>query len=352
MAITKIVDLWTPAVWADAMREKQATAAGLWNSPAVVKSQLFDALASAGGTAANIPLWKDLTDADDEIQVESTGPNVTALTGGHQIAPITNRVAAYGATALAAAVTGSSNDPIAEIIAQISDNRDKRRQKRLISILRGLFGTGTSGARNGAAAYSACRLGGTTDEPFTETGLGATDDQLFSADMFISGKALMGEIGNDLLGGILLIHSTVLARLELIDKETFKTGIQSELPFTARTYRGLQVVVSDSLSRAGTTNGKVYDTYIIAPGAIAFGAKPQAQDEIDVASLQYHQDKEKNDAYVYDRTREIVHILGAKWQGTPVGQSATNAELATAGNWDLVATSAARCGVVAIRTNG
>jgi hypothetical protein len=55
---------------------------------------------------------------------------------------------------------------------------------------------------------------------------------------------------------------------------------------------------------------------------------------------------------IYDRTRSMIHVNGTKWVGTPAGQSATNAELATNTNWNLVFQTADRCGIVQIKTNG
>jgi hypothetical protein len=63
-------------------------------------------------------------------------------------------------------------------------------------------------------------------------------------------------------------------------------------------------------------------------------------------------DAAKNNIALYDRTRFLMHVVGTKWKGSPAGQSATNAELATAGNWELAYTSAARVPAVRIQTNG
>ena len=48
----------------------------------------------------------------------------------------------------------------------------------------------------------------------------------------------------------------------------------------------------------------------------------------------------------------MIHVNGTKWVGTPAGQSAANAELATNTNWNLVFQTADRCGIVQIKTNG
>jgi hypothetical protein len=352
MALTQVSDLWVPDIWIPATREKLATFPSILNSGAVVKNQVFDAISTGGGIAATIPMWKDITDQDDEVQVEDQAPvNTNRIQAALMVGVMTNRVWKGGGTALAAQITGNG-DPVEEMTRQLAMGRDKRRQKRVLATLRGAFGS--AGARNGAAALSAVRLGGTTDEPFDETGLDATDDQRFSPDMFIDAKALMGELQNDLSGGLLLMHPNIKARLEKLDKEQFKTGKPSDLPFDITTYRGIPLILSEALIRAGTGDGYVYDTYLLGRGVIAFGEKPQVGQKKDVASLQMDLDNDKNNEYIWDRTREVIHLNGMKWVGNPAdaNNGPTNAELQTAGNWQLAYQTANRVGVVCIRTNG
>jgi hypothetical protein len=349
MAIADIAALLTPAIWVDGMREKQATFPSVLNAGIVTRTPLMDGIASGAGTGVNVPFFKDITDQDDEIQVEDTAPVTTnGITRGQQIAPVLNRVCLNAVTALSAQVSGT--DPLGEMLDQATERRLKQRNKTLIALLRGLFGT--AGAANGAAALSAVRLGGVTEEPFDETGADATSDQLFSPDKFIDMKYLLGELSNDLQSGALIVHPTIAGRLEKLDKDGFKTGKPSDLPFEITTYRGVPLFQSAALVRAGTGDGYVYDSYLIARGRVGYGEKAQSTNIGDVASLVVDGDAAKNNQAVYDRTRFLMLLAGTKWVGTPSGQSATNAELQTTTNWELVYTTAARCGAVAVRTNG
>lgn len=351
MAIAKIGDIWVPDIWIRSMNEKLATFPSILSSKAVTRNAELDSIASGPGTSANIPFYKDITDQEDEIQTEDTAPVSTqGITTGKMVATILNRQTKNGASAFSGQLSGT--DPVGEITAQMQMRRQKQRNKTIIATLRGAFGA--TEAANVAAALSAVRLGGTTaeDQLFDESGEDATDQQKMSPDMFIDLKSLMGELAGDLSNGLLLLHTNVKARLEKLDALNFKTGKPSDLPFTIQTYRDIPIMVSDRLVRAGTTNGFVYDTYLIGPGVIGWGEKAQAGDSIDVASLQLDQDKDKNNEYIYDRTRFLVHINGLKWVGTPGGDTATNAELQVAASWELVYTTANRCGVVCVRTNG
>lgn len=346
----QISDLWTPAIWVKAMRERQATFPALWNSGIVAKSDLMDQIASGAGTSANVPFLKDITDQADEVQVENTAPVTdNGAPGSVQNFPILNRVTKNSVTALATQVAGA--DPLTQIISSMTERRLKQRQTTGIAMLRGLFGS--AGAINAAGALTAVRLGGTTAEPAIEAGAAATDSNLMTPDKFINAKALMGELGDLLRNGCFLCHPNVKSRLEILDSLNFKSlKMPSELPWDIQTYRDIPIFTSVALSRVGTISGFVYDSYLIARGAIGYGDKPQAGDVRDVAALQYWFDRALNNDLIYDRTRFILGVDGTNWTGIPAGQSATNAELQTSTNWSLVYQTANRCGVACIRTNG
>lgn len=350
MALTKLSDLWVPDLWMEATREKTATGVSILNSGIVQRSDQFDLVASGAGVSANIPMWRDITDDDEEIQAEDTAPaTVKGITTGKMVTTILSRVSKYGATALSAQVSGG--DPVAQILSQLGMNRLKRRQKALLSIMRGIMGTGAQTPGQAQGALRALRV-----DHFLEDGATPANGNTIDADMFIDACALMGELlKDDLRGGAILAHSLIVAALEKADKESFKNGVESGLPFSVTTYRGIPIFVSDSLVRAGATSGKVFDTYVFSRGVIGYGEKPQAVDNgttVDTAALQFDTDKDKNNQYLWDRTRYMLHPNGMKWVGTPAGETATNAELQAHGNWELVYATANRVGMVAIRTNG
>lgn len=347
MALTTISDLWTPEIWIQGASEKARALPSILNSGVVVQTPLFDEIASGAGVAANLPFFKDSSDDTDEIQVEDTAPTDGEILAGVQIAPILNRVKSYNVTALAMQVSGASPDPVGEILNQIALGRMKRRLRTLISVLRGAFGGGTD-ANGSASELTSLRV-----EAFDESGLDATNDQKTSADLIITASALLGELGDSLAGGAILTHPNVVAQLNILDKESFKDGVESGLPFTTRTYRGIPIFTSNLLVRAGTGNGFVYETYILSRGSIGYGAKPQSNKVGDTAHLVLDEAQAaKNNLAVYDRNRYVIHLNGMKWVGNAAGQSATDAELATIANWDLVYSSADRVGGVLIRTNG
>ncbi len=314
----------------------------------MVQSPELDAIASGAGISANVPFYKDTSDDTDEIQVQDTAPTNGEITGGLQVVPILNRVKSYDVTALAAQVSGASPTPIDQIFQTIGFGRTKRRQRTLISTLRGVFGGGDEANGSASVALTANRV-----EAFDENGLDAGADQKISPDLFIAAAALLGELDEMLLGGAIFAHPNVVAQLNILDKASFKNGVESGLPFKVRTYREIPIFTSRLLARAGTGNGFVYETYILSPGTIGIGAKPQSSMVGDAAHLILDETAiAKNNLTVFDRNRYLIHVNGTRWGGTPSGQSATDAELATVASWTLVYQSSDRVGGVLIRTNG
>lgn len=337
MASTAISNLWSPAIWIKGTNEAARTLPGLISSQVVAQGGLFDTIASGAGTAANVPFFKDLTDTAEGIQVELTAPTINNHTSGTQIFPILNREVSFGSGALAAAVTGE--DVVGDITRQLGLARQKRMQVTMLNILNGLF----------AFASGTAALAATRNAIHTETGNSAVAANLWSTAAFNNTAALLGELQGNLQGGAIFVHPIVRAAMLTADANSFERVSRGDLMIER--YRGLDVYVSNGLSRAGTTNGTVYGTYILAPRSVALGMKPQTSG-VDASSLQFYNRPDINDYQVYDRTRYVIGVAGTAFTGTPSGQSATNAELATASNWALRYGSADRCGVALLMTNG
>ena len=354
MALATMSNLWVPDVWIDGIRERSATSPAVFNSAIVVRTAEMDAIASGPGTSVNIPFFKDITEQDDEVQVENQAPTTThGITSGKQVAAPMERQTKNQITAMAKRITGKN--PVGEMLDMLFGRKAKQRQKTLLAMLRGLCGT--YGARNAAAALSAIRLGGTTAEPFDETGLDATDDQKIGPDMFIDVKALFGQLQSELVNGLFFCHSNIKARLEKLDKDNFKDGRPSQLPFSIERYRDIPIVIDDALVRNADNGGYVYDSYLVLPGTVGYGEKPQVGGELnnpvaDVASMNMVVDADKNNETLYDRSRFVMHVAGTKWKGDPAAETQTNAELMVTDSWELVYEFAKLCGVACFRTNG
>jgi hypothetical protein len=344
MAITSIADLWTPDIWITGANERMNTLPALISSPVVKRVSEFDALAEGGGITVNVPYFRDITDQADAPQVEATQPTMQKLTSGKQIAPIFNRETGLASSSLAASVSGA--DPVANILAQIATRRQKQRQATLVNILRGIFGFANAPA--GAGALNAVR-----NDVFLEAGVNPASNQLISPFVFADTIARLGELADTTIGGGILMHPLIRASLIKQDQIAFEHYSTQE-GTKLETYKGYRVFASNLLFRAGGASGYVFDTYIFAPGVFAWGEKPQVDgaQKADAASMRLWVNPQTNVEEIYDRTRFLLHPNGLRWTGAPGGQSATNAELATAGNWSLDYATPDRVGIVCLRSNG
>jgi hypothetical protein len=252
MATTRLSDLFTPDIWIDGMREEMRLLPSIVNSPVFQQTPRLQAIASGPGTTANIPYWADITDAGgEEIQVEATAPTTIAnISATKMVGVICNRVKKFGAEALAEYVSGG--DPVREYLIQLGNDRLKRRQITAIKMLRALFGTGAQTPSQAQGILRTCRL-----DYFLEAGASPAAGQLIDATKVITTIATLGERNADVKNGGIFMHSAIRAALEVQDATSFQNGVQSGLPFTVQTYRGIPVYISDSLSRAGATSGTV-----------------------------------------------------------------------------------------------
>jgi hypothetical protein len=356
MAATTIANLWVPDIWIRTLNEKVNTLPSLITSPIVRRTGEFDALAEGGGQTVNLPYFRDISNTRSTIQIEGVQPTLNNLTSGKQYAPILNRALPYGVSALSAAVIGSGETPVENLLGQLAINKQKDRQATMVNILRGIFGFAS--APNGAGALSAVR-----NDVFSETGATPPANQCISPYNVADTIAALGELADTTLGGGILMHPLIRASLIKQDQISFKH--YSEQSGTLLTgdavssnqleyYKGYRVFVSNLLQRAGGVSGYVFDTYIFAPGVFAWGEKAQRDGTLvaDVASLSLYPNPQLNQVEIYDRSRFLLHPNGMKWTGAPAGQSAADSELSVATNWTLDYASADRVGIVSLRSNG
>lgn len=340
MARDAISDLWVPAIWTPAIFERTLKLPSIFNSRVVVRSPRLTELASGAGQTFNIPHWRDFSDQADAIQAQDTATTVTVMGSGKQIGVALNREWGNGIEALAAQHTGSTaEEALINVYDAIGVRRLKSYQRALIYSLRGFCASAASAIVNNIAEE---------DADYTVDSTNYID-----SDVIIDAAKLLGEAKSELNGGIILMHSTVEGNLRKQDSNAFvQASIDGGVTITR--YKGMEVVISDELTRAGTGSPAttVYETYLFTPGTVGFGEKPQSNRIGDVASLVLDGDAAKNNQSLYDRVRYLVHINGSKFTGTPSGESPTNAELATSGSWGLAFQTASRCGFTQIRSNG
>lgn len=349
LAIASVADFIIPEIWIPGMTEPIVEGKNIMTSPAIASSPLFAQIASGPSDSANIPFFKE-PDFADAIQIEGMKPTVNGISHIKQVAPILNRVSACGVTALAAAVSGT--DPLGEMLMFQAKIRMRQRQTTLLNILRGAFGAHT----DTTAAFNALRSNLCTTSGSLVAG------NLIDLPAVLTLAALLGDAVENLEGGVLWIHPDIkkaLLEQDIIDYDQPSTAGT----LTLRNYRGCQIFTNSALKTTATINSvpsvPIYRSYLFAPRSIAVGDKPQTTNVGDVASITTEALASTNNREVFDRTRFLMQPSGLSWKGTPAGQSASNAELATIANWELAKnadTSAEfdpkNVGIVELITNG
>lgn len=339
-AATTISDVWVPEVWIPGVAEPVIQQPTLLNSGIVARSPRLDEIASGGGTTANLPNLRE-PDHDDEVQ-KVTGPTVNGIGHGRQVAPILRRVNTLGSKALAQAQIGLPSNINVDLVGFITwcihRQRMRQRQRTLLAQLRGIFGT----------AFADMGF-----ESFSESVAAQTSAHFIDGVMFNDATALLGEAKEMLDAGAMICHPDIEKALN--NQDDITTEKDSDGRIRLRRYKGqIPLFVSDLLVRPGVTDGKVYDTYIFAPGTVGMGDKPQSSDVGDSASLLKKEDEHLNEITFYDRTQFVLHPNGARWVPAiaTAEDSPSNAELQTALNWQSALSDVRHLGIVQLTTNG
>lgn len=297
MAKTKIVDIVVPEVFNPYVIERTAELSALWQSGIVRRTPELDSLASSGGTIINMPYWEDLTGAD-QVLSDNVALEVNKITAGQDKAVLLMRGNAWSVNDLAKALSG--DDPMRAIGDLVAAYWARRWQAVLLSTLSGVFGA-TSMATNLHNISAA-----------TKKGIDATTT--------LDALQKLGDAKDRLVA--FAMHSateTFLAKNDLIEYIR-----ESDANPRVPTYLGKRVIVDDGLPAAEG----VFTTYIFGEGAFGLGegAAP--------VPTEFDRDSLAGDDIMINRRHFILHPRGVAWQNA--NGNPTNAELATATNWERV----------------
>lgn len=299
---TKIQDVIVPEVFNPYVVERTAELSALVKSGIIVRDEELDSLARAGGRLINMPFWKDLT-GDDEVLSDNGALTPGKITAGQDIACLLMRGKAWSVNDLAKALSG--DDPMKAIGDLVAEYWARRKQKTLLSVLKGVF---TSSSMSGNVHDISSLSGG---------------EEKISGKSFIAAKNKLGDASDKLTA--VMMHSatfTVLEQQNLISYIPNSDGVV-EFP----TYMNKRVIVDDGCPESAG----VYTTYLFGEGAIGEGngAAP-VPTETDRDSL-------AGEDILINRQHFILHPRGVKFTDSSVaGKSPTNAELENQDNWNRV----------------
>ena len=321
MAKTAVADIIIPTEFEKYAIERTAELAQFGQCGIIESDPMFDAIASEGGREVKMPFWKDLT-ATRQLLSDSASLTVNKITSDQDIARIQNDGQVWSVNHLAKVISG--DDPMQAIVDLVGEYWARTDEGLIVSSLKGMFGAATmSGnllgihAESIAGQSSATRLNGST---------------------FVDACAKLGDRADRLTA--VAMHSATeaaLRKLDLIDFVPDSLG-KSML----RSFQGRRVVVDDNLpTRAGTTDGTVYTTYLFGQGAFAKGSAKLDSDTLQggfgTEGVEIARVPLDSDTVLINRRRYVLHPRGVKFTSASVaGDTPTNAELETASNWTRV----------------
>jgi len=318
--VTRIADIIEPSVFVPYMIDRTNELSELVQSGIVLRDPGMDILASRGGRTINMPFFQDLTGNSQNLS--DTSPLETRKIGTEKdVARIIYRGNAWSSNELANAVSGA--DPMAAIAELVAAWWVRDEQQTLLNMMKGVFQDNIDNDSGDLVHTAAAEATGDVKE------YNDTSPTVMNPYAIIDARQKLGDAANKFTA--LMMHSkcyTDLLKQNLIQFIPASDG-RTKLP----TYMDYRVLVDDGCpTRAGTTSGTVYRSFLFAQGAIARGeGSPETPAETDRDSL-------AGEDILISRRHFLLHTRGIKWTEDTVTDniSPSNADLALAANWDRV----------------
>ena len=321
MATVQLADVYNPLVFAQAEQEKQIQLNRFIQSGVAVMDPRLNAMASTGGNIGELPFYQPL--GTEEPNYSTDNPATLSTPAKITSSKMVYRLAAQNKSwsAMDLAVELALADPVAAITGRIGQYWATNNEKRIIQSVRGLIADNIANDAKDMILDISVAAGGTV-----------SDANRIDGNAVIDTVQTLGDHGE--LLSAMAMHSVIYRRLQKLNLIDFIPDARGEINIP--TYMGKAVIVDDSLSGITYDTSKVYfDTILFGAGAIALGeGMPTTQSEI---KRNAHAGNGGGEWQIYSRRSDIIHPLGFKFTSSSVaGQSATQAELATAANWDRV----------------
>jgi hypothetical protein len=321
MAKTQLADIITPSQFEPYVIQRTAEKSDLFQSGIVTRTADYDSRASMGGNQVNMPHWNDLTGNRQPLS-DSAALTPQKLAADQDIARIHNDGNAWSWNHLASVVSGS--DPAQALADFLADYWNRQNQYMLVSSLKGVFAAGSMSG-NLLAIHS-------------ESVASTTSSTKLNGATFVDATQKLGDRGDRLVA--VAMHSAVEAALRKLDLIDFIPDSQGTAQI--RTFQGRRVIIDDGCpSRAGTTDGLVYTTYLFGYGAFGAGFADLNGQPVEggfgTQGFEMSRDALNSDTIFINRRRFVLHPRGVKFTSASVaGANPTNTELETASNWTRV----------------
>lgn len=316
MAITTLSEVIVPELFNPYVINRTMELSALFQSGIVTNNPEFDRLASEAAPIHNMPFFEDLK-GDSEPIIEGDDLTPEKITSNKDVSTTIRRAKMWAATDLSAALAGS--DPMAAIGDLVAGFWARDRQKELIAILKGVFGS-----YNDAGSQAVTPL---KEHILDITTASSAAAKKISASAFIDACQLLGDAQSELTA--VAMHSATkayLKKLNLIETERDSNSVEFD------TYQGRRVIVDDGCP----VDSGTYTTYLFGNGAFAYGNG----NPVGHVPTETDRDKKKGSGvdYLINRNAFILHPRGIKWTDAVRKkiETPTREELSNAGNWSRV----------------
>lgn len=335
MATVQISDVYNPLTFSQAEQEDQLELNRFISSGVAVMDARINAMAATGGNLGELPFYKAL--GTEEPNYSSDDPATNSTPANITDSKMTFRLASQNKSwsTMDLARDLALADPVGAITGRVGAYWATNNERRIIKSAMGLL-----------ADNVANDAGDMVNNIATDAAGAVTAAELISGDAVIDTIQTMGDHGENL--GIIAMHSVPYRSLQKQNLIDFIPNSRGEVNIA--TYQGMMVVVDDSLPAVSGTNRVTYTSILFTAGAIAAGFAPT-----QTPSALERKESAGNgsgESILYSRRADIYQPLGFAFTSASVaGQSATQAELATAANWNRV-WERKNVGIAFLQTNG
>lgn len=295
-----------------------------------------NALATQTGSLySRVPYFGRITGDTSQNNDGASDISSTNLTTYEQGFVVASRMDAWTEKSFSKNITAGV-DFMDAVAAQVADYKLEVKQKMLLAILEGVFGMTTTGST--VAAKAAKEFLATHVYDIT----GNTGDDAYVGASTLN-RAIQRACGdNKNIFKLVIMHSEVATNLENLRLLKYLTytdadGVQRDLGLA--TWNGRTVLIDDGMpttdvAKSGDTEAyTAYTTYVLGEGSIVL-------DDIgDAVPYEMNRDPKTNGGQdtLYVRDRYICGVDGISFEKpASVTASASNADLKTGANWNII----------------
>lgn len=320
MATTQIADIYNPLTFSGREQEAQLQLNKFISSGVLMMDPSVQNQIGAGGNIGEITGLAPLGTEEPNYSSDNPAANSTAakITSKKMTFRLASQNKSWSTMDLSREL--ALQDPVGGITNRVGSYWATNNEKRLIQSCLGIL------------ADNVANDSGDMLKTVATDGAGAvTDAERISAEVVLDAKQTLGDHASSLAA--IAMHSAIFTRLQKQNLIVYIPNARGEVNIP--TYLGYTVIVDDSLPAVAGTNRITYTCVLFGSGAfLGANGKVQTPSEMDRNPSAGNGGGEE---VLYSRRSDLIHPAGFSFTSTSVaGQSATQAELATAANWDRV----------------